>query len=330
MAQLGYKISSEEHAPNDLVRYAQRAEELGFTFGMISDHFHPWVDKQGHSPFVWAIIGGIAQATERLELITGVTCPTIRIHPAIIAQAAAAAAMMPGRFILGLGSGENLNEHILGDKWPPALIRIEMMEEAVEVIRTLWKGGLQDHHGKYYTVENARIYTLPEELPPIFIAAAGEIAARTAGQIGDGLVTTSPDKEVLETFRDAGGEGKPGYAEFTVCWAETEEAAVELAHEWWPNAGMKGQLSQELALPSHFEQAAQMVTKDDIAEAVVCGPDAQRHIEGIREYFDAGYDHVAVHQIGPDQEGFFKFYEREILPALQREGLIDQGALVGA
>jgi G6PDH family F420-dependent oxidoreductase len=212
--QLGYALSSEEHAPNDLVRYARLAEDTGFDFALISDHFHPWIDQQGHSPFVWSVIGGIAQATERLRLGTGVTCPTIRTHPAIIAHAAAtAAAMMPGRFFLGVGTGENLNEHILGDRWPPVDVRQEMLDEAVDVIRLLWQGGEKSFYGSYYIVENARLYTLPEELPPIYVAASGPSSAALAGLIGDGLITTSPNANVAEAFRVGGGEGKPMYGQ---------------------------------------------------------------------------------------------------------------------
>jgi coenzyme F420-dependent glucose-6-phosphate dehydrogenase len=319
MTEFGYKLCSEEQTPSELVRLAAQAEEAGFTFGVISDHFHPWVDAQGQSGFVWSIIGGIAQSTEKLRVGTGVTCPTIRIHPAIIAQAAATAAeMMPGRFFLGVGSGENLNEHILADRWPPADMRLDMLEEAIEVIRLLWQGGLRTHYGEHYVVENARIYTLPDELPPIIVAASGEKAGQLAGRAGDGLMTTSPNEEVITAFREAGGEG-PRYAEMTVCWAEDETEARRTAHRQWPNAGLKGQLSQELALPSHFEQAAQTVTEDDIAEAIVCGPDPERHIDKVREYIDAGIDHVFIHQVGDDQQGMIRFYQREVLPALTRE-----------
>src|SRR5918996_3866961 len=189
--ECGYALSSEEHLPLDLVRYARRAEEAGLPFALVSDHFHPWIDRQGESPFVWSVIGGIAVETETLRLGTGVTCPTIRTHPAIIAQAAAtSAAMMPGRFFLGVGTGENLNEHILGDRWPPSDIRREMLEEAVDVMRSLWEGGSQSHYGDYYVVENARLYTLPEEPPPILVAASGPRAAELAGRIGDGFVGT--------------------------------------------------------------------------------------------------------------------------------------------
>ena len=315
--EIGYSLSSEEHPPNDMVRFARQAEEVGFSFIGISDHFHPWIDAQGHSPFVWSVIGGIAAATERIKLGTGVTCPMIRIHPAIIAQAAAtSAAMMPGRFFLGVGSGENLNEHILGDRWPPTDVRHEMLEEAVEVIRLLWQGGVQSHEGKHYRVENARLYTLPEAPPPIVVAAAGPKAVDLAARIGDGFWGVAPQAELLEQFEQAGGTG-PRYGQVTVCWAADEEEAKKTAYEIWPNAGISGELAQELPTPTHFEQAAKMVTPDDLAESLPLGPDPEKHLASIRAYLDAGYDHVYVHQIGRDQEGFFEFYRREVLPKLR-------------
>lgn len=314
MVQIGYAISSEEHSPLDIVRNAQRAEAAGFTFSLISDHYHPWVDAQGHSPFVWSVIGSIATSTSSLSLGTGVTCPTVRIHPAIIAQAAAtSAAMMPGRFFLGVGSGEALNEHITGERWPETEIRLEMLEEAIAVMRLLWQGGNQSHHGKYYTVENARLYTLPEQPVQVIIGASGPKAAELAGRLGDGLCSTSPDKEIVQTFQGAGGKG-PIYGQMTVCWAESNEQAVRTAHEIWPNAAIPGELGQELPTPAHFEQAAQMVKPEDIAEKVTHGPDAQPYLEEIDEYIAAGFDHVYLHQIGPDQEGFIRFCESEILP----------------
>jgi G6PDH family F420-dependent oxidoreductase len=318
MVELGYALSSEEHPPNDLVRYAQRAEEAGFAFAMISDHYHPWIDRQGHSSFVWSVLGGIAHATQRLRLGTGVTCPTMRIHPAIIAQAAAtAAAMMPGRFFLGVGTGENLNEHILGDHWPPHDMRLAMLEEAVEVIRFLWEGGTQTYRGDYYVIENARIYTLPDKPPPILVAASGPKAAEAAGRMGDGLISIVPQEEIPERFKVAGGAEKPRYCQVTVCWAQDEPRARRTAHEYWPNAGLKGELSQELPLPAHFAQAVKLVREDDVAQVIVCGPDPAKHLEKIQQLVEAGYDHVYVHQVGPDQEGFFRFYQQEVLPKFQ-------------
>ena len=317
MLKIGYKLSSEEHRPDKLIAQAQRAEQCGFSFAMISDHFHPWTDQQGQSPFVWAVIGGIAQTTTKLVLGTAVTCPTIRLHPGIVAHAAATvASMMPGRFILGVGAGENLNEHIFGQRWPPASVRREMLREAVQVIRLLWQGKQTNHDGEYYRIENARIYTLPDTPPPIAVAASGPNAAALAGQIGDGFVGTAPSSELINAFNQAGGAGKPRYGELTVCWAETEQQARRTAYECWPIAGYAGPLLSELALPSHFEKTQDMIAEDAVAREVVCGPDAQRHRDAIKKYAEAGFDHVFVHQIGQDQEGFFDFYKSEVLPRL--------------
>ena len=312
--EFGYFLSSEEHPPNDLVRNARAAEEAGFSFAMISDHFHPWIDEQGHSPFVWSVLGGIAHATERLGLITGVTCPTIRIHPAIVAQAAATtAAMMPGRFSLGVGSGENLNEHILGDVWPSADERLEMLEEAIDVIRQLWEGGMTSYRGIHYRVENARLYTLPDEPPPIVVAAAGSQAASLAAAVGDGLCATSPEPKVISTYREAGGRG-PRYGKVTVCWAEDEAEARRTAFRLWPQTAVPGQASQELPLPKHFEEVSQLATEEKVAGSIVCGPDADRHVEAIKAFVDAGFDRIAIHQVGPDQAGMLRFYREHVLP----------------
>jgi G6PDH family F420-dependent oxidoreductase len=317
MTAIGYALSSEEHAPPDLVRNAQRAEEAGFSFALISDHFHPWVDRQGHSPFVWGVLGAIAQATDRLVVGTGVTCPTIRIHPAIIAHAAATAgSLMPGRFFLGVGTGENLNEHVLGDAWPEWDVRAEMLEEAIEVIRTLWRGEVTSHRGRYYTVQNARLYTLPAQPLRIHVAASGERMAALAGRIGDGFIGTGPDRAILEAYTEAGGDG-PRFGQVTVCWAASEREARRTAHAYWPTAAIRGEASQELPNPAHFEQLAGMVSEEQVAEAITCGPDPEVHLAGIRKFIDAGYDHVYLHQVGPDQEGFIDFARRELLPRLE-------------
>lgn len=315
MVKIGYKLSSEEQGPLDLICYARQAEDAGFDFVMISDHYHPWTDRQGQSPFVWGTIGGISQTTSKLRLSTAVTCPTVRIHPAIIAQAAAtAAAMMPGRFTLGVGSGENLNEHIIGDRWPPASIRLEMLVEAIEVIRLLWEGGSKDYYGDFYTVENARIYTLPKELPPIMVASGGERSAKIAARIGDGLVTTGDCREIIEIFNRSGGEGKPVYSEFSVCWAKTDEEAKRIAYEYWPIAANRGELNQDLPTPSHFEKLASMIKPEDVIENMPIGPDSQKYIDRINELQKAGSDHVFVHQVGPCQPEFIRFFKEKVLP----------------
>ncbi len=318
MLQLGYWLSSEEHRPNDLVFCAKRAEEVGFDYAQISDHYFPWNDQQGQAPFVWSVMGGVAHVTRNLGLGTGVTCPTFRYHPALIAQAVATiASMIPGRFFFGVGSGELLNEHILGDPWPPASVRLEMLEEAVVIIRMLWEGKLKTYYGNYYTIENAQIYTLPDQLPPIIVAASGNDSAELAGEIGDGLMSTTPNTEAIDHFRQTGGKGKPLYAQVKVCWAEDEQAARKTAYKLWPSSAMPGALGNELAIPEYYEQTAKLVTEDEVAKLIVCGPDPKKHLQEIQKYIDAGFDHIAIHQVGNDQEGFFKFYAENILPKLK-------------
>lgn len=274
MPRLGYALSSEEHGPNDLVDNAVRAEEGGFDFAKVSDHFHPWIAKQGHSPFVWSTLGGIARETDSLEVGTGVTCPLIRTHPAIVAQAAATArAMFEGRFSLGVGTGEHLNEHVLGDRWPAHHVRLEMLAEAIEVIRSLWIGEMGSHYGEHYTVENAQLFTLPEESPPIHVAASGTESAELAGRLGDGLISTAPNSDLVDQYRSAGESGNgPTFGQMTVCYAETEEEGRKTAFEWWPNAGLPGQLGQELPTTTHFEQAIQTLDEQEATEHIVCGP----------------------------------------------------------
>lgn len=316
MVKVGFTLSSEEFGPGDLVRFAQRAEDAGFEFALISDHYHPWMEKQGHSPFVWCVIGGVAQATSRLRLGTGVTCPLIRIHPAVIAQAAATAAMMmEGRFFLGLGAGENLNEHILGDKWPEPHTRLEMLAEAIDVIRLLWQGGTQSHHGRFFTVEQARIFSLPDEPPPIAVAVGGRKVARLAGERADALIGVAPKSELLDEFEAAGGKRKPRYGQATVCWAKTEKEGRKIAREHWANAGIPGDISWELKTTELFDTVSKIVRPDDMS-SIVCGPDPEPYLESIAEYAEAGYDHVYLHQIGPDQEGFIRFCEQKILPKM--------------
>ncbi|MFC6838161.1 TIGR03557 family F420-dependent LLM class oxidoreductase [Halomarina ordinaria] len=316
MTHIGYTLSSEEHEPNDLVDHARRAEETGFDFVSVSDHYHPWVSAQGHSPFVWGTLGGVAAATEAVDVGVGVAAPIMRMHPAVYAQAAAtAAAMFDGReFFFGVGTGENLNEHVLGDHWPEHAVRLEMLEEAVAVIRKLWSGEEVSHHGEHYTVENARLFTLPEEEPPICVSAYGDRTARSAAEMGDGFWSVGP-QETLETWADHGGEG-PRFCQLHACVAEDDETGVRTAHEQWPNSGLPGELSSVLPTPAFFEQATQMVSADDIREgSIMTGPDAQQHIDSIQTAIDAGYDHVYVHQIGDDQEAVFDLYREEVLPS---------------
>lgn len=311
MVDLGVNLASEAHGPNELVEVAVHAEEAGFDFAVISDHFHPWTSRQGQSPFVWATIGGIAARTDELELGTAVTCPIIRVHPAIMAQAAATAqVMLDGRFFFGVGTGERLNEHILGDPFPPHEIRLAMLEEAVDVVRELWGGEMTTHHGEYYTVENAQLFTLPDESPPIVVSGLGPRAATAAGRIGDGFIATAPDEGLVSNYEEH-GDG-PKYGGTRVCYAESDEEAVEIAYEWWPNTALQG-VGQSLSVPPQFEQAVEMVEREDVAEKIVLGPDPEPYIEEIREYADAGFDRVYLHQTGANQREFVEFAEREIL-----------------
>jgi G6PDH family F420-dependent oxidoreductase len=312
--RIGYFLSSEEYSPADLIEQARGAERAGFSGLWISDHYHPWVDAQGQSAFVWSTIGALSQVTA-LPITTAVTCPTVRIHPAVIAQAVATSAVLTkGRFRLGVGTGEALNEHIFGDAWPEADVRLEMLEEAVEIMRELWKGGTVSHRGKHYTVENARIYTLPERAPEVLVSGFGPKATELAARIGDGYVSTMPDGDLVSTFRSAGGGSKVCQAGFKAAYADTEEEGARLAYEKWPNAGVPGELSQVLPSPKHFEQAAQLVTHDMVKESFVCGKDPAAHLEMIDKYAQAGFDEVYVANTGPNTQGLFDLYAEHILP----------------
>ena len=319
---IGYFLSSEEYTPAELIDQAQRAEDAGFEALWISDHFHPWNDEQGQSPFVWSMIGAISQKCT-LPVTTAVTCPTTRIHPAIVAQAAATSAvLLNGAFRLGVGTGEALNEHVTGARWPSIHQRLEQLEEAVEVIRRLWTEEFVTFHGRHYTVENARIYTRPEEPPPIYVSGFGPNAAELAGRIGDGFISTSPDKDGLARFRESGGAGKPTQAGYKVCWGADPDAAIDTAHRLWANSGVPGELSQVLPSPKHFEQVSALVTRDMTREAIAYGPDVDRHIAAFTPFAEAGFDEIYLSQIGgrdanSDVAGFFRCYRDEVLPALR-------------
>jgi coenzyme F420-dependent glucose-6-phosphate dehydrogenase len=316
MTKYGLTLSSEEHPPAKLVEMAVAAESAGFDFVSISDHFHPWISAQGHSPFVWTVLGAISQRTENLEVGVGVTAPIMRLHPAINAHAVATTAtLLDGRFTWGVGSGEALNEHILGHRWPPADVRLEMLEEAVDIVRRLWTGESVTHRGKHYTVEDARLFDLPSTLPPIVMSAFGTEAATLAARIGDGLWTTGFKEEVVKTFRDEGGAG-PVWSQLSLCWDPDRDAAIERAHRVWPNTGLTGQLAQDLRTVAHFEQAVEMVRPDDIAGSLPCGPDAGPIVESIGQARDLGIDHIYLHQIGDPTAGFLDFWQEEIRPQL--------------
>lgn len=314
MSKIGVFFSTEELPGPRIVELAPQAEAIGFEKAWISDHFHPWNDEQGNSPFVWGVLGALSAATERLQFHTGVTCPTVRIHPAIIAQAAATTAtLMPGRFGLGVGTGEALNEHIFGDEWPNSEIRREMLEEAVALIRELWKGETTDWEGDHYHVENARIYSLPETLPDIHVSAFGPKAVSLAARCGDGFMSVGPEKELLEQYRSEGGAGT-SHTALKVCVGRDKEHCIDEAYRLWPNEGLPGELPQILPTVRHFEQATELVTRDMIAESTPCGPDAAPIVEAIQEHVDAGYDEVYVGQIGQEWDVFYDLMKNEVLP----------------
>src|SRR4051812_19261839 len=263
--EIGYWLSSEEHDPRVLVRNAVRAEELGFTSAMISDHFHPWIREQGQASFVWAVIGAIANATSELRVGTGVAAPLIRMHPAVVAHAAATAGvLLEGRFFLGLGTGERLNEHVTGERWPGATERRAMLEEAVGVIRKLLAGDNVNHRGDFYRVENAQLFTRPVVAPPIYLAAGGPKSAALAGRVADGMIGVGATARPVEAFEKAGGRGKPRLGQLHVCWAESEDKARRIAHEAWPNAAIQGQALSDLARPKDFERITAALSEETV------------------------------------------------------------------
>ena len=316
MPQLGYTLSSEEFGPTELVDIARRAEKAGFDFVSISDHFHPWVSAQGESPFVWSTLGAIATVTDEIEVGVGVTCPTTRIHPVNVAHAVATIDEMLGdRFTFGVGTGENLNEHVTGECWPEHDVRLAKLDEAMDVMRKLWTGETTSHHGTHYTVENARLYTVPDDQPTVIGSAFGSQTARWVADNADGLWCSGPKSEPVEAYEDAGGDG-PKYTQLHGCYADSEDEAIDTIYEQWPNGSIPGELGQELSTPAHFEQAAQLVEREDIAESgTTTEPDPQAHIDSIEAAIDTGYDHVYYHQIGPEQATALEFYEEEVLPS---------------
>lgn len=315
--QIGYALIAEEHSATALVDNAGRAEAAGFDYVSVSDHFHPWLDVQGESPFAWTVLGALAVQTQ-LPLMTAVTCPTRRYHPAIVAQAAATvASLAPSRFRLGLGSGEALNEHITGEPWPAPEIRLDMLEEAVGVIEALFAGEEVTHHGSHVTLDRAQLFSLPAEPPPLVIAAAGPDAAALAGRVDAELLCVSPDSALIDEYHEAGGGG-PCWAQATVCFGADQDKARSLVHEQWRQSGLDGwDAMAEIPTPEGFAQAAANTTEDAAVGHTPCGPRAEDFVEAITTYADAGFDHIALHQVGRDQAAFLEFAERELLPAMR-------------
>jgi G6PDH family F420-dependent oxidoreductase len=310
--KFGYKLSAEGFGPQELIRQAVRAEQAGFDFVEISDHFHPWLDVQGHSPFAWTVLGAIAARTGTIGLATGVTCPSVRYHPAIIAQAAATLAIISdNRFTLGIGSGERLNEHVVGQGFPSVRGRHERLIEALDIINLLWQGGYQSYEGKHLQLEDAQVFDLPDKLPVIAVAAGGQNAAELAATHGTGLFATEPRSVLVEAYAGKGGSG-PKYAEVPMAWATTAEAGVQEALKTtaWSVTGWK--VMSELPNPVNFEAAAKTVTADDIREQFAVGPDPEPYVEAVRKYTDAGFDHIVLQNAGPDPDGFQDFFAKEL------------------
>jgi G6PDH family F420-dependent oxidoreductase len=312
MTRFGYFLSSEEYDPASLIKQAAMAQQAGFDALWISDHFHPWLDEQGQSSFVWSVIGAISQVTD-LPITTAVTCPTTRVHPAVVAQAAATAGLLTGgKFNLGVGTGEALNEHVTGARWPSAEERREMLEEAVDVIAALFTGAQVTHHGKHYTVETARLYSRPQQPPPIYVSGFGEESARLAGRIGDGYICVSPEADLVKVFRDEGGGAHPVQGGLKACWAPDEAQARATMRRLWPTDFVPGEAAQLLPLPRHFRQLAPLVTDDMITAPL--GPDPDPYLAAISAYKQADFDEIYLGQVGGNLEGAFEFFAAEVLP----------------
>ena len=323
--QFGLTLSSEEHDPSRLLDIAELAERSGFDFVSISDHFHPWLDTQGHSPFVWTMLGALAERTDGLGIAVGVSCPIMRIHPVVLAQATAtASALLGDRFTWGVGTGEALNEHVLGDKWPSAPRRLDMLHEAVELIRLLWGGDEISFDGEFFRAENARIYDAPASAIPIVVSAFGPMAATLAADIGDGLWVTGGASDAIDRWRQSGGAGAV-YSQIDICWSSNTDDALDTVERVWSTAGVPGQLSQDLPTPAHFEQAAALVRREDLTDEVIVGPDSDRLLAEAREAIANGVTHLYFHQIGDDQELFCETWSSGLGDELRSMGRVESG-----
>jgi len=320
MTRIGYTMMCEQAGPLELVRDVRLAEEAGFEFSVISDHYQPWLGAQGHSPYAWSVLGAAAQATSVIGLMTYVTCPILRYHPAVVAQKAATVQILSGeRFRLGLGAGESLNEHVVGRGWPSVGTRHRMLEEAVQVISGLFDGeGTFNFHGRYFDVDSARLWDLPERRVPIGIAVSGPDSCRLAGRQADIMIATEPKRELGELFDAAGGTGKPRVGQVALAYDEDRERAVARAHEQFRWFGLGWRVNADLPNPESFAGATEFVTPEQVSAQLACGPDVEEHVEKIRPFIEAGFDEVALVQIGAEnQQPFIAWAQRELLPALR-------------
>ncbi|KAF4406411.1 LLM class F420-dependent oxidoreductase [Streptomyces lycii] len=319
MVQIGYTMMTEQAGPRDLVEHVVGAEAAGFDFSVTSDHYFPWLDSQGHAPHAWTVLGAAAHATSRIPLMTYVTCPTMRYHPALVAQKAATLQLLSeGRFRLGLGAGENLNEHVIGGGWPPADVRHEMLGEAVGIIRALFEGGYVNHHGRHYDVESAKLWDLPEQAPPIGIAVSGEQSCELAGRLADCVIATEPKPGLLDAFEHYGGAGKPRIGQLPVCYDTDRDAAVRRAHDQFRWFGSGWKVNSELPGPASFEAATSFVRPEDVAESIPCGDDVSDFVAAVRPYAEAGFTEIALVQVGGDsQPAYLDWARTTLLPALR-------------
>lgn len=312
--RIGYTLMTEQSGPRDLVKWAVAAEDVGFDFEVMSDHYSPWLSAQGHAPYAWSVLGAVAHATERVELMTYVTCPTIRYHPAVVAQKAATVQLLAeGRFILGLGAGENLNEHVVGERWPIVTTRHDMLAEAIEIIRDLHSGDLVDHHGEHFRVESARIWDVPEGGVPIGVAVSGPESVSRFAPLADHLIATDPKKEILDGWNATEGAPRVGgtggsaraIGQIPICWDPDKEAAVERAHEQFRWFAGGWAVNSDLPTTAGFAGASQFVRPEDVAKSIPCGPDLDAIVEAVGTFADAGFTDVALVQVGGDHQEWF-------------------------
>lgn len=316
MAKFGYKLMTEEHGPSALVDNAVAAEKAGFDFVAISDHFHPWVRAQGHAPFAWSVLGAIAHATKTIGIATGLTCPIIRYHPAIIAQAAATIAVMSeDRFTLAVGAGERLNEHVGGQPWPSVAERHAMLGEAIQIFRELWDGGARSYEGDFFALDHAELFDLPKKPIPVIVGVSGEKSVALAIEHGDGIMATEPSKKLAQSFTKA--KKGPVYGEISLAYAPSEKEGLKLAKERFAFSALGWKVNSELPSVESFEAATKYVREEDLAATIPAGPDPEVHLKAIRKFVDAGFDNIAILGIGPDQAAFIRFAEQELLPKLK-------------
>ena len=304
MTNFGYTLMTEQSGPRELVKYAVDAENVGFDFEVSSDHYSPWLTSQGHAPYAWTVLGAVAQATSRVELVTYVTCPSIRYHPAVVAQKAATLQLLSeGRFILGLGSGENLNEHVVGEGWPSIAVRQDMLEEAVTIIRELHTGDLVTWEGEYFRVDSARIWDAAEV--EIGLAVSGEHSIERFAPLGDHLIAVTPEKELIDGWDNNHSGSSRKIGQIPICWGPDEEEAIALAHDQFRWFGGGWAVNADLPTPAGFEAASQFVRPEDVAESIACGPDLDKIAESFQPYLDAGFTDIALVQVGDKRQQEF-------------------------